>query len=337
MSASIQTLLAQIQTQFADKRIHYCQIDAATVHNGRITLSGSVLDQPTLTAVTSHLAAHFPDHKIDVDHIQLLRQSNPLRLAVTTTITGLHMAPGFRSEPADQLLNGQVVEWLREEDKWSFVRQPDGYLGWMYRPYLGPATETAPSHLVCEPISLLRQSPGREASLVSRILAGTVVTCLSQEVGWTHIRLTGGMTGWIEANHIRPMKSHPQTEPARRQQLVMDAHRFIGTPYLWGGWSAFGLDCSGLVHLTYHLAGLSLRRDADMQFEDGRPVAEPFQPGDLLFFSSAGGHRKITHVGMSLGGWHMIHASRSRNGVYVDDVQTVPHLRQTFVGARTFI
>ena len=62
--------------------------------------------------------------------------------------------------------------------------------------------------------------------------------------------------------------------------------------------------------------------------EAGRPVEEPFKPGDLLFFGEAGAGRHITHVAISLGGWEIIHASRSRNGVYHDDVQAVDHLRR---------
>jgi cell wall-associated NlpC family hydrolase len=76
-----------------------------------------------------------------------------------------------------------------------------------------------------------------------------------------------------------------------------------------------------------------------MQFNAGAPVAFPFQPGDLLFFGdiTGSGSPKITHVAVSLGGWHVIHSSRSRNGVYEDDVQGVAHLRESFVAARTFI
>ncbi len=80
---------------------------------------------------------------------------------------------------------------------------------------------------------------------------------------------------------------------------------------------------------------MALPRDADMQYEAGRAVEEPYRPGDLLFFSS--GRRGITHVGVSLGGWRMIHSSGSNNGVFEDDVKTVERLREGFVGARSFL
>ena len=144
------------------------------------------------------------------------------------------------------------------------------------------------------------------------------------------------MTGWVPAADLRALAELPQDEAGRRAQIVADAARFTGVPYLWGGCTAFGIDCSGFAQLLHRLAGVIIPRDADMQFEAGRPVDEPFQPGDLLFFGEGDG-RKITHVGVSLGGWRILHSSRSRNGVQEDDVQAVEHLRESFVGARSFV
>ncbi len=74
-----------------------------------------------------------------------------------------------------------------------------------------------------------------------------------------------------------------------------------------------------------------------MQRSAGRKVEPPFQPGDLVFFSDEPETRAITHVGVSMGGWVILHSSRSRNGVYIDDMQTVPHLTEMFVDGCTYI
>ncbi|HUM69138.1 MAG TPA: C40 family peptidase, partial [Chloroflexota bacterium] len=162
-------------------------------------------------------------------------------------------------------------------------------------------------------------------------------TVTNQQNDWQQITWAGLPGGWLPAAHLRPLADLPQTAAAQRAQLVADAPRFTGVPYLWAGVSGYGIDCSGYVQLLYRLAGVTLPRDADMMFAAGQPVEPPYQPGDLFFFGSEGDHRRISHVGMSLGGWQMIHSSRSRNGVFVDDVTAVPHLRDRFAGARTFL
>ena len=111
----------------------------------------------------------------------------------------------------------------------------------------------------------------------------------------------------------------------------------IGVPYLWGGISGNGIDCSGFARLLHRWVGVKIPRDADMQNAAARPVGPPFEVGDLIFFAESGSQRKVTHVGISLGGWQMIHSSRSNNGVYIDNVQERESLRQMFVSAGSFL
>ena len=341
-----QILLAldEVTRGYGDTRIHYCRLDVALFDGDCCALAGVVLDAATLAAVLSGLTAHCSGIDFDLSRVRILRPDAALAV-VATNLTGLYAASSFLAEQISQLLNGWPVEMLMEEGRWRFVRQADGYLGWAYGPYLAEVAAPAATHLVCEPVSLLQEEPVSAAVPLNRVLGGTAVAA-NVYGEWARVTLTGdrtaplrpGLDGWLPAADLRPLSALPADEAGRRAQIIADAARFTGVPYLWGGCSAFGIDCSGYAQLLHRLAGLIIPRDADMQFDAGRPVSYPFQPGDLLFFGEGAAEaRKITHVAMSLGGWRVIHSSRSRNGVQEDDVQAVEHLRESFVCARTFV
>jgi len=151
------------------------------------------------------------------------------------------------------------------------------------------------------------------------------------------VELAGGLRGWMPTALLRACNQLPTASEQRRAQMMQDAPAMIGTPYLWGGNSAHGIDCSGFAQLLHHWVGVTLPRDADMQCNASLQVEPPFRPGDLLFFGDKGEQANATHVGVSIGGWKIIHSSRARNGVYLDDVQSVEHLQEGFLKAGTFL
>jgi len=344
MMEKIAQALAQVLRAYRDSRVHYCRLEVALLNGDCCALVGTVLDEASLAGVLAGLAARLPELRFDVSRVRILR-AGATQAVVATNLTGLYADASFLAEQISQLMNGWPLDLLLEEVRWHFVRQADGYLGWAYGPYLAEVAVPAATHLVCEPISALRDEPAVTAPLVNRVLGGTAVeaTVLGD---WARVTLAGdrsaplrpGLDGWLPAADLRPLSALPADEAGLRAQIVADGVRFVGVPYLWGGCSAFGIDCSGFAQLLHRLAGLIIPRDADMQYDAGRPVSEPFQPGDLLFFGEGAiESRKITHVAVSLGGWRVLHASRSRNGVQEDDVQAVEHLRESFVGARNFL
>jgi gamma-D-glutamyl-L-lysine dipeptidyl-peptidase len=337
-------VLDEVTRDYSDTRIHYCRLEAAALDGDRCALAGAVLDVDTLRGVIVGLSERLPGVDFDVSRACILR-AGATRAVVATNLTGLYAASSFLAEQVSQLLNGWPVEVLLEDGRWRFVRLADGYLGWAYGPYLAETAAPAPTHIVCEPVSLLRLAASVEAPPINRILGGMAVVAAVQGA-WAQVTLAGdptaalrpGLTGWLPTVELRSLADLPADAAGRRAQIVADAVRFTGVPYLWGGCSAFGIDCSGYAQLLHRLAGVTIPRDADQQFDAAQPVSYPFQPGDLLFFGEGAGEaRKITHVAESLGGWRILHSSRSRNGVQEDDVQAVVHLRESFVGAGTFL
>jgi len=117
--------------------------------------------------------------------------------------------------------------------------------------------------------------------------------------------------------------------------VVATALRFVGLPYLWGGITTFGLDCSGLVQLAHRAVGVTLPRDADLQWADRRLSPVPprgIRPGDLVFFGPRRG--TITHVGIAIGHRAFVNATtRRRPEVRIDRLADA-YWKKLFRGAR---
>jgi len=305
------------------------KIDSET--NGTLNLSGRVLDKSQL----DELPRLFPSQNLDIASIRILNAGKHQRVHVTTNLTGLYEKPTFGMVLSSELTYGTELEVLDDQGKWVFTRQRDGYLGWAYRPYLGEGLAPAPTHLVLAPAIELRAEPNETSQIITRLVSGTSVVVEETQDGWYCV--IANQSGWMYSHHLRELNDLPKLLDEKRHAIVQDSHQMIGVPYLWGGTSGNGIDCSGLARLLHRWVGVDIPRDADMQHAAAKLVEPPYEIGDLFFFAEGDSDRKITHVGISLGGWTMIHSSRSNNGVYVDDLQQRKDLMDIFVSAGSFL
>ena len=132
------------------------------------------------------------------------------------------------------------------------------------------------------------------------------------------------------------VRLRPADERGLRASLVESARGYLGVPYLFGGTTERGFDCSGLTGAVYRLNGLRLPRSSQAQFDAGSPVdLDSARPGDLLFFATGGGGR-ISHVGLYVGEGAFIHAPRSGQGIRQDDLSD-RYFQKAFVGVRTYL
>lgn len=305
------------------------RIDSDT--NETLTLSGRVLDKSQL----DELPRLFPTRKLDTSSIRILNAEPHARLHVTTNLTGLYERPTFGMALSSELTYGTELEMLDEKGKWVFTRQRDGYLGWAHRPYLSEGAAPTATHLVVTPSIELRAEPNETSRIITRLVSGTKVMVEETNGDWSCVK--ANRSGWMPTHYLRAIDNLPQSLEDKQQIITEDAHRMIGVPYLWGGVSGNGIDCSGLARLVHRWVGVDIPRDADMQHAAAKLVEPLYQIGDLFFFAESDSNRKITHVGVSLGGWKMIHSSRSNNGVYIDDLQQRQDLMNILVNAGSFL
>lgn len=232
-------------------------------------------------------------------------------------------------ERVTQALLGANLTQVREgEDGWVYVEAADTYRGWTECRFLTEQS-MATTAQIWAPFADLRTGPDTAAPLIARLSLGSALSAGSEESnGWCAVTLPGGESGWVKTETLKPLS----------RNSVEWACELLGTPYLWGGSSAFGLDCSGLVQLCNKLAGLPLRRDADIQRSDPRfaPVAfEDLQAGDLVFFGKKD-PLKITHVGMQLDAGHFIHSAGGA-GVIITEWDGDTRYAPTYIDARRIL
>lgn len=316
-------VVSAVKARFApDARIAVFDVKAET-KGPSVELTGDV-DQP---AAKEALVAALRDAGFAAvtDTVAVLPgtefASKPFGI-VTVSVAVMKTRPSHASELANQLLAGMVVKLLKKEGGWHYVQSlDDRYLGWMESDHLALVTgeqadafARSPRVVVTAPFALVREQPSAGAPAVSDLVVGDVLEATGQPGVWTPVRMADGRTGFVsraDAEGYAAWKASRAVTPGNIEQT---ARRFLGVPYLWGGTSARGFDCSGFLKTVFRLNGLELQRDTDQQANQGAAVPldddlAPLRRGDALFFGPRAGVTRITHTGIYLGGKLFIHCS----------------------------
>jgi len=245
--------------------------------------------------------------------------------------------PGDRSEMVTQVLFGEMLEILATEGNWIRIRNThDGYQGWADRRQVRPLNEEEYHTLRSLPVSISSElifpvrceTSGAEyyipmGSRLYNMKEGSFL------VGQSRFSFSGRTNSF-------PFKSDHNT-------LTGNALRLLNTPYLWGGRTMAGIDCSGFVQLVFALSGIQLPRDASQQVQyQGLSLnfISEARPGDVAFFDNDEG--EVIHVGILDGEGQIIHASGQvridpvdHQGIFNTDTKTYSHkfrVAKSFIG-----
>ena len=204
-----------------------------------------------------------------------------------------------------ELLPGETFAVLDVTGDWAWgYGCHDHYVG--YLPADGLASDVAPpTHVVTATAALVFAAPDIKSPLLRRAGMGAR---MAGTVSDHFLALHDG--GYVHLSHLSPMQEHA-TDPAAV------ALRLLGTPYLWGGRSGLGIDCSGLVQLAFALCGVAVPRDSDQQAAIGRGVGddEPALRGDVVVFPG--------HVGLMIDDVRLVHANAHWMQVTVEPLADV--------------
>jgi gamma-D-glutamyl-L-lysine dipeptidyl-peptidase len=248
---------------------------------------------------------------------------------VVVPVANMYSGPSDQKDVVSQAIYGSNVTLLTASGEWSRIQTADHYKGWVRSRHLRlvqSGTGYATSGVIVQVQSLFA-NVYREPDITRHQPVITIPFESRLEVipdedakkaggkgspeGWLHVRLPDKRDEWIQAGDV---VSDPK--PLSIPESIELAKRFLGIPYLWGGSSSFGFDCSGFMQMLVRVRGVIIPRDADKQAAWKGVIAverKDLQPGDLLFFGSSA--KDITHTGMYIGDGQFIHDSTNDHPV----------------------
>ncbi|NOU84612.1 peptidase [Paenibacillus sp. LMG 31460] len=244
-----------------------------------------------------------------------------------------------------QILYGTKVLVVEELEDWIKVLIPQqgthkealGYPGWVPRCQLVTEPEAPAGSKSAEVITAqawLYRNPSERLIELSYL---TLLPVLDETEEWVKVKTPEG-AGYLKANEVRLIDGSliPETgEGHIGRGIVEQGRRFLDLPYLWGGMSSFGYDCSGFAYSMHRYFGISIPRDASEQAKQGMLIAkEQLEPGDLLFFAYEEGKGAIHHVGIYAGDNRMIHSPESIKSIEIVDLSSYKLAKEHCVSRR---
>ena len=232
---------------------------------------------------------------------------------------------------------GTPVRILKHaQGNWALIQNYDGYVGYTTVGNLQPLTEDEYLHWLAatrvvylENHGFIYSRPDLDSPTISDLVAGNVLVWVNQESAnsFRRVQTPDGRCGWVPEKETQDWNDWVSSRDLTADNLISTARRLMGVPYVWGGTSSKGVDCSGLVNFTFMQNGYNILRDVSQIQREGIEVDlshgwENFQPGDLLIFGKhqANGKTHWRHVGIYLGNGRFIHSA-----TYVHESSLDPH------------
>jgi gamma-D-glutamyl-L-lysine dipeptidyl-peptidase len=289
----------------------------------KAVLTGQATHARAVTDLLDRLRANGVE---TLDEVMILPDPSlgPTRCALArAAVAPVYAEPRLPAPQISQLVLGMRVEQLSRNGDWTRIRSEDGYIGWVHAGYLQTGSDewayAWERATYGEPVvSLGAELWDEDDRPLSRLPWGAR---LVRHTG--AYELPDGRRGSIGNGEVVDVDRLADWFPARGDSIARTARRWLGAPYLWGGVTLNGVDCSGFAQAVMWMHGIALPRDSDLQattlLGDEVPTSfELLRAGDLLFFAEE--DVRVSHVAISLGGSLIIHSALGNGGIDINDL-----------------
>ena len=319
----IQTFIEEIKNEFApDKRVALFQVEGKET-NGSWTIKG----ETNLPSAAIELKEKLDKNNIRyIDSLQILPSKEldgKHNGVVTISVANLRSNPKHSAELSTQATLGTPVKVWKKDGGWYYIQTPDQYLAWVNSGEITLMTDAELADWMNREKIIYTNTYGhaysnlRAQTRVSDLVAGNILETTGEEGDFYRVRFPDGRKAYVRKNEAKPYDTWLDGLDRSRESLVETSKSLMGVPYLWGGTSTKGMDCSGFTKTVYFLNGMIIPRDASQQVQTGIAIDsvknfDQLQKGDLLFFgrqATDSTAEKVVHVGMWIGNNEFIHAS----------------------------
>lgn len=321
----LERLVEEVRSTHAlDSRLQLFQIELSRVGK-KITISGEVTAYALREVLLDSLRSAAGDFDI-LDSILVLPTKGlqpKIYGIVSISVANMRGKPAFSAELVNQILLGTVLELYKEERGFYYARNWDQYLGWVSGASIVRVDSTiaaewqrAPRVIFKANYGLVRDRANSNGTAIVDLVPGAVLKKVQQTGNWVEVETPDGRVGYVDQTLVMDEAGFHRTA-ASRDRIAAVAESYLGIPYLWGGTSTKGFDCSGFVQAVFRMNNISLPRDANQMVLGGVPVDpgdqyENVLTGDLLFFGST--PERITHVAIYLNDQQFIQACGAEYG-----------------------
>lgn len=273
------------------------------------------LQMGTTAIATAH-------HWVGYAAIGYRTSKEPMRGIITISVANMRRTPDHSAELVSQAIMGTPVVIDSMHGSWVKIATPDNYSGWAEAASVSVPADSEYLNLIKGPRIIfnrnydwIHQEAAPGSPVISDIVGGSILRSSAEKSGYIKVILPDGREGFIEKAGVKDYEEWKNDTITDTGKILNTAYSYMGIPYLWGGSSVKGADCSGFVQNVFFRNGIQLERDAHLQALHGKTVDithgyNNLQKGDLLFFGSMRKNKPhITHVAIYCGNMDYINSA----------------------------